>query len=476
VIDLDVELLAKLTDDELDELEQLLKGPPSFREYVDVVTRGRFQWYKHAEVLADRLQDVADGRLDRLMVFMPPRHGKSEEVSRLFPGYYLLRHPKRHVGATSYAAELAYGFSREARANYREAGGELADDAQAVKEWKTPQGGSMFAAGVGGPLTGRGFHLGIIDDPIKNAEEAESELIRRRHREWYQTTFYTRAEPDAAIVIVLTRWHEQDLAGWLLEREPESQEAWHIINFEAIRSDDAPEFPETCTIEPDWRKPGEALCAPRYPLHRLKATEKSIGPRAWASLYQQRPRPREGQFFKFEWFKFVDAAPKVADRVRYWDIAGTDGDGDYTVGALIAATDSGWIIEDIVRGQWAPGMRDAKIRETAERDGRLVEIWLEQETGIAGSDRTKSTVQQLQGYRVRTERPTGSKTVRAEPLAAQAEVGNVSVVRNGWNTAFLDELCSFPLAAHDDQVDAVSGAFSKLALRGRAESTDFRWA
>jgi hypothetical protein len=161
----------------------------------------------------------------------------------------------------------------------------------------------LWAAGVGGPITGKGYHLGIIDDPIKNAEEAQSETIRAKHRDWYDSTFYTRAEPGAAIIIVLTRWNESDLAGYVLSKEEDEAERWHVINFQAIRdSADVATFPVGCSVAEDWRADGEALCPERYPIERLHKIASKIGKYFFAALFQQRPRPKEGNFFKRHWF------------------------------------------------------------------------------------------------------------------------------------------------------------------------------
>lgn len=460
-----------------------LEEPETFRAYVDRVTRGRFQWYPHCERLADVLQDVADGKRSRVMVYMPPRHGKSELVSRLFSAYYMTRHPDRWVGLSSYAAELAYTLSRAARENYATGGGTVHGAAGAVKHWEARGGGGLWAAGVGGPITGKGFHLGIIDDPLKNAEEAASEVIREKQKEWYRSTFYTRAEPDAAIIVVQTRWHEDDLSGWLLSEEEgdDAPEGWHIVHFEAIKDAEPPVYPASCTVEPDPRKPGEALCAPRYPLERLRKIEQRVGAYFWAALYQGRPRPKEGGFFKWDWFRYLDARPAVAERVRYWDTAGTEGGGDYTVGTLIARTPEGeYVIEDVVRGQWSPARRDQEILATAQRDAAMfgnygVTIWLEHEAGIGGAERTQAIIKALAGYRVHAERVTGSKESRAEPLASQAEAGNVKLIRAPWNRDFLNELCDFPHGKHDDQVDAASGAFNKLALMPSYSAQTIRW-
>jgi predicted phage terminase large subunit-like protein len=456
-----------------------------FRSFVDRVTRGRFQWYRHAAVLAAVLQRVADGKLPRLIVMMPPRHGKSEEVSRLFPAYYLRRYPSRWVGLTSYGAELARTFSRSARANFVEGGGRMNPAVKAQTHWETDAGGGMWATGVGGAQSGKGFHLGIIDDPLKDRKEADSALIRENQKEWYRSTFYTRAEPLNAIVLVLTRWHMDDLCGWLLASEIGNEpENWHIVRFpaEAEAEKDADfEVPDTCTLEPDWRELGDPLCPERYPSAAL--AKNKADSREWASLFQQRPRPREGNLFKFSWFegREVGASPEEARRVRYWDLAGSDGRGDFTAGVRMAKGADGVVyIEDVVRGQWSPHQRDQKIRAVAEADNarypRTV-TWIEKESGIGGEERMAALTRLLSGFTIRSERPTGDKAFRADPFASQCEAGNVRIVRGDWKNAFLDELCSFgPGCDHDDMVDAASGAFNKLANQPKLTQQRFRVA
>lgn len=449
-------------------------GAPSNTEtpsFIDFITKvaPRYRFYGHLRRLIDALQRVADGRVRRLMVFMPPRHGKSETVSRLFTAYYLLRHPTRWVGINSYGADLAYTLSRNARENYRAAGGEFATEG--VTHWETIQGGGMWAAGVGGPITGKGFHLGIIDDPVKNAEEAASETIRRKHADWYQSTFYTREEPGGAIVVIQTRWHEADLSGWLLAQEgseDDEPERWHIVSMPAI-AEGPREWPDTCTVEPDRRTIGAALCPERYDAARLSRIRQRIGPRFWGALYQQHPTPLDGEFFRREWFRVVHAVASGSRFVRYWDKAGSAGKGDSTAGALMArAPDGRYVVLDMVRGQWSAGERERIIRQTAELDQQRyghVTIWLEQEPGSGGKESAESSVRNLDGFTARAEPVTGDKATRAMPLAAQGEVGNVDMLSGSWNAAFLDELAAFPHGRHDDQVDAASGAFAKLARR-----------
>lgn len=457
----------------------------SFREYVDRVTNGRFVWHDHNIRVGNVLQRVADDELKRVMLFEPPRHGKSEQVSRLFSAYYLQRHPDRWVGLNSYAAELAYTLSRAARENFLAGGGQLKEDAAAVKHWEAQQGGGLWAAGVGGPITGKGFHLGIIDDPLKNAEEAASETIREKQKEWYRSTFYTREEPAGAIILVMTRWHEDDLAGWLLseEQEDDEPERWHVVHFDAIKEAEPVEFPATCTVEPDPREPGEPLCAARYSLEKLGKIARRIGAYFWAALFQGRPRPKSGGLFKWDAFKLADAIPVQGQRVRYWDTAGTEDGGDWSVGALLLKTPEGlFYVLDVARGQWSPHRKEEEILETTRADAAKYgrngfTVWLEHEAGIGGKERTQAVVRKLAGYKVGVEHVTGSKEARAEPFASQVEAGNVYLPADApWINTFRRELCDFPHAKHDDQVDAASGAFNKLALQitHRVSTFEFR--
>lgn len=442
------------------------RTPMPFQSFVSQVNP-RYEWYDHCKKLASVLERVASGDLKRLMVFMPPRHGKSELISRLFAAYYLYKHPDHFVGVNSYAAELAYTLSRSARDNFKQSGGQTRSDADAVKHWETSVGGGLWAAGVGGAITGKGFQLGIIDDPLKNAEEAASEVVRAKQKEWYGSTFYTRAEPDAAIIVIQTRWHEDDLSGWLLEQErEESPEGWHVVDFPAIRERDALKLPASCTVEPDRRSVGAALCPERYSAERLDKIRTRIGDYFWQALYQQHPTAREGNLFKVGNLQIVDAAPVEARRLRFWDKAATSGGGDYTAGVRVAVTADGLVyVEDVVRGQWDTSERDKVIRQTAELDGRSVQVAGEQEPGASGLDAARAFVRLLAGYSVRALPSTGSKEVRADPLSSQVNAGNVRMVRGAWNKTFIEELRTFPQGKHDDQVDAASGAYNLLAGR-----------
>lgn len=509
--DLAGEVLAAMTPVEKARFRQLMhertavaegkaRRPLSLRAFVDRISGGKFKWYTYAIVLAGVLQSVADGLRKRVMIFAPPRHGKSELVSRFFPAYFLYRHPEQWVALISYAADLATTLSRAARSNYfmyyeRQASG-------AVKQWETGRGGGLWATGIGGGALGKGFHLGIIDDPLKNAEEASSDKLRENHREWWRSVFTTRQEPNAAIVIIQQRWHEDDLSGWLLEQEwaeneqtdDVAPERWHIVNFEALKSSDAeiakeiessnrPSlFPPSCTVEPDWRKPGEALCEERFPAERLRRTRKRVGPYFWNALYQQRPRPREGLLFRIDKLTIVDESAIPWQRlryVRYWDKAATGAtEANYTVGALLGYDELSGLtyILDLARGQWEPGERDTKIEATTRSDVRRFRhsaddvdryhVWGEQEPGSGGKDSARQFRQLVRSLaKVYTEPATGSKVTRADGLASATNQNEVRMLRAAWNGTLRREFVDFPNGALDDIVDACAGAYNKLIRR-----------
>lgn len=293
----------------------------------------------------------------------------------------------------------------------------------------------------------------IIDDPIKNAEEAYSDTIRAKLWDWWLSTAYSRIEPGGVAIVLHTRWHEDDLIGRLIQEMDNGGEAWEVINFPAIAEEH----------DVLGRKPGEALWPARYDEKALERIKNTIGPYWWSSLYQQRPSPLEGGMFKREWFKVIEEPGKITKRCRYWDLAATQGGGDYTVGALIGLNDEGdYILLDVVRGQWEPHRRDAIIQATAASDGREVMIRAEQEPGASGVAQIDAMTRRLTGYRFKGEKVTGDKVVRADAASSQAGIGRIKLLKGEWNRAFLDEVTMFPSGKHDDQVDAFSGAFNAL--------------
>lgn len=346
-------------------------------------------------------------------------------------------------------------------------------------------GGGLWATGAGGPATGKGAHLLVVDDPVKNAEEAASEVIRLKLQDWWNSTWYTREEPwgsddpNGAMVVVQTRWHEDDLAGWLLEQErmaeeEEDRERWHIVNLPAI-SEDPQQFPESCTIEPDWRENGEALCPERRPIEKLHKIQARIGGYYFDALFQQRPTAKEGEFFKMEKLEIVQAVPAGLRKCRGWDLGATKDSGSYTSGVLVGVDSGGvWYVLDIVRDQWSSDEVRSQIRNTAITDGIEVKIHLPQDPGQAGKDQGLQFVRFLAGFTVKVEPVTGSKETRADPFAAQWNVGNVKLLQAPWNKPFIEEYRQFPRGKYSDQVDSGSDAFTELALGGEYKQWKFR--
>jgi predicted phage terminase large subunit-like protein len=357
----------------------------------------------------------------------------------------------------------------------------------------------LQAAGVGGALTGSGAHLFIVDDPFKNREEAESEKRREYVWDFWTSTAYTRLENSGAVVGMLTRWHGDDWAGRLIKAMasgdpkadryvviclpaiwekpdvPEGVDKEHPMDFETYQRE---QMREGIWVEQDdllGRKPGEALWPQKYDVEDLERIQANVGPYDWAALYQQRPYLRQGSFFRREWFAIVEAPPKpeeVADRIRYWDKAGTKTGqgGDYAAGVLMSVTHDGiYYVEDVFRRQCTPGERDDEMVRTAEVDQRRagvpVSIWHQQDPGSAGLDSAQATNRLLskRGFVAYFEPVTGDKEVRAGPWSSMCQGGAVRLVRGGWNQAFIEEHVAFPKGNHDDQVDAAAGAFGKLS-------------
>lgn len=418
-------------------------------------------------LLCEKLDAVERGEIKRLIVSMPPRHGKSELTSKRFPAYYLGRHPTRQVMTASYGADLAQGFGRDVRnivasqefgRLFPEVG--LAKDSAAKDKWHTTKGGVYVAAGVGGALTGRGAHLALIDDPVKDRQDADSDTIRENVWDWYRSVLRTRLMPGGAIVLVLTRWHPDDLAGRLIdEMKAGTGEQWEVLSLPALA--DSP-------LDPLGRTIGEPLWPKAFGKDALSQIEKAIGPREWSALFQQEPTPGEGNLFKTANIGVIDAAPIGGRIVRRWDLAATKQigtrDPDWTVGVKMLRTlEDRYVVLDVCRLRGAPEEVERAIINTAAQDGRGVEIVLPEDPGQAGKSQVAYMTQKLAGYTVFSVRETGDKATRAAPFASQVNVGNVSMVRAPWNAALIEEMRQFPAGSHDDQVDAGSGAFEALA-------------
>lgn len=426
---------------------------PDFGDWLPVVSP-TWNWnWRHLAHIRSQLARVTSGEINRLALFIPPQHGKSEMTTVRYAAWRLEKNPALRLCIAAYNQKHANRFSRRAR-RIAETRMPLSADRSAVEEWETAAGGSVLAVGVGAGITGNPVDLLIIDDPVKSREEAESEAYRERCWDWYTDDLYTRLQPGAAVVLIMTRWHLDDLAGRILA----SQEAagWTVVNLPAEAEEN----------DPLGRQPGEALCPERFDVAELQRRRRVLAT-SYLALYQQRPIPREGAMFKREWLtKTLPAKPsQFAAAVRYWDKAGTADGGAYTCGVLVMRLqDMTYVIADVVRGQWSSRQRNEIILQTARLDGPDVEVWIEQEPGSGGKESAEISTRELAGFNVHVERVTGDKETRALPLAAQCEAGNVYLVRASWLAAYIDEVTSFPASRYKDQVDGSSGGFNKVVI------------
>ena len=406
-------------------------------------------------------QAVVDRKSPRLMLFMPPRHGKSTLASVAFPAWHLGRNPQHEFISCSYSGSLAMSFSRKVRhqlrePNYRNVFKNAALDptSQSVESWLTTKGGGYVAAGVGGGITGKGAHVLVIDDPVKNREDAESEHSRGSVWDWYTSTAYTRLAPGGGILIILTRWHDDDLAGKLLAAAADGADAWEVVKYPAIAEQDE-----------IFRSEGEALHPERYNVESLEKIQKAIGPRDWSALYQQNPVADEGDYFNREMINYYDEADVEFDKLRYycaWDLAiGQRERNDYSVGLVVGVDEYDKLfIVDCVRGKW-DGF------ELVERILDLYETW---RPGVVGIE--KGHIEMALGpfleKRVRERKlheayfrdlkaGRRDKEARARAIQGRMQQGMVYFPKAPlWVGPLIAELLRFPNGVHDDQVDALA--------------------
>jgi predicted phage terminase large subunit-like protein len=434
--------------------------------FARTASQGRWKMVKHLAKIDRALTEALRLGNGRLILTVPPRHGKSELTSKYFPAWFLGHYPHKRVILASYEASFAAEWGRKARDILEEHGANLfgvnvSRKSSAADRWGIEgHDGGMMTAGVGGPITGKGADLLIIDDPVKNYEEAHSETYREKTMDWFTSTAYTRLEPGGSVILIQTRWHQDDLAGRLLR---DFADDWTLIRFPALAED----------ADPLGRAQGEPLWPERYDREKLLEIKKILGSYQFSALFQQTPTPDEGDFFRRAWLPIHQEAPsKFKKLIRAWDKAATDKGGDYSAGVLLGMdNDTNFWILDAIRGQWSSGERERVIVQTAHLDSQIgkVDIWIEQEPGSSGKESAEATIKRLAGYPVYAEKVTGEKETRARPLASQAEAGNVRVKAGLWNREFIDELCVFPHGEYDDQVDGASLAFNKAALHRKLE-------
>ncbi len=412
------------------------------------------------------LEALTCGETRRLMLLMPPGSAKSTYASLLFPAWWLARHPTTSIITASHTARLAEHFGRGVRALLSEHSARLdvtlRHDARAAGRFLMEGGGEYFAIGVHGAVTGRRADLALIDDPIRSRMDAESPVARERLWNWYRTELVTRLKPNAKTVLVMTRWHKDDLAGRLIQ-----QGGWTVLRL--------PAFAES--FDPLDRQPGEALWPEWEDVGALLEKQATLGERGFAALFQQAPQAESGRLFDLSQVPFVDVLP-AGMAVRAWDLAGVgegERDPDWTAGVKLLRSEAGrFVVEDVCRVRKPTAEINNLVLDVANQDGEAVTIALPRDPGQAGLYQVSALTAALAGFRVLSSPEVGSKILRAERVASQIAIGNVSLKRGSWNTAFLEELSAFPQGKKDDQVDALSRAFGVLTTNQRpARYTSF---
>lgn len=460
----------------------------------------------HLSYINDRVVEAcADPGWRFLDIEVSVRHGKSWLLSWFLPVWYLGMYPDRTVFLLAYNEDKAAEWGEATREVMKVWGPELfgqqVDTRTASRtNWKLKgRRGELVATGVGGTITGKGCSLAVIDDPIKNQEEADSPAIRKKLKEGYYSNVRTRLHPHATVVLAMARWREDDLAGEVVhgvsnetaEDEREDADRWEVIRFPALA--EAPdEIAEACPVEleederevwiedakSEWtdelgRHEGDALWPemwPREKLEQLRATMLQNNPQAWDGLYQQRPTTRGGGEFKDDTWRYIaaDQVPhSTLRKVRIWDLASTEGGGDWTVGMLVGMSPDGitYVLDVVRRRLGAAGVEDL-VASTAAIDRPAVPIRIEQERAGSGKALVDGFARRLVGYDVAGIRPEGDKETRAAPVAAQQQRSRVVMVQAEWNKALKDECSAFPRGKHDDQVDCLSAGHGYLAVGG----------
>ena len=460
------------TDADLLELLAIERARASFWAFRQFMRPAMLKGWWQREIARQLAQFAADykaGKRPKLVIQSPPQHGKSEQVVD-FIAWLVGQNPDLRVIYTSFSERLGI------RANlmmqraldsekYRKAFPGTSINTQNVVTVSSQtlrnreilefvgKTGYFRNTTIGGAITGESLDIGVIDDPIKGREEANSETVRDKTFDWLMDDFFTRFSENAGMIAILTRWHIDDPIGRLLERMPNVK----VLSYPAIAEKDE-----------EHRKKGEPLFPELKSLEFLLERKAAMFAPYWEALYQQNPTIQSGEMFKPDMIQTIDAVPAgVTKWVRGWDLASTT-DGDYTAGAKLGKLPDGrYIITDMVRLRCGPDERDAALKRTAEADGRNIHISIPQDPGQAGKTQVLYLTRQLSGYRVKSTPESGNKETRAEPFAAQVNAGNVIMLRATWNATLIEEMRQFPHGKHDDQVDALSRTFAELITKGR---------
>lgn len=424
----------------------------------------------HIDAICDHLQAVTDGRINRLLINVPPGSSKSLLVSVMWQAW---EWGPRGLSSMRY---LTTSFNdgpvkRDTRKCrdlimsdwYQSLWPEVQLNRTGETSFSNTRTGTREGVPFGSLTSQRGDRL-VIDDPhsTETAESAADRLATtRKFREGAQNRL--NDQEQSAIVVIMQRLHEEDVSGVIHQVGMEYVHLMLPMEFEPERA---------CSTEIGFKDPrkeeGELLDPVRFPRDAVENLKRDMGSYAFAGQYQQRPAPRSGGMFQRSDFEIVDAVPAGGKRCRAWDFAASKPkpgkQPDWTVGLRAVRVNGIFYVEDVQRGRWSPNEVETKLKNTASQDGLSVTVRMPQDPGAAGKADAATKTKLLAGYPLKVATVSGEKTLRATPAAAQAEAGNIKLVRGPWNKDFLDEVCSFPNAQFDDQVDAFADAVNELAL------------
>jgi predicted phage terminase large subunit-like protein len=440
---------------------------------------GRWKEAPHLNLLSSLLVELERGQKRRLMVNMPPRHGKSELISYWFPLWCLARNPERRVIIVGYGQEFAETWGRRTRNAILDFGEELGlkldTTSKSASEWHTREGGGVVAVGAGGALTGRGADVLILDDTIKDREEADSETIREKLWDWWMSTAFTRLEPGGFCIAIGTRWHEDDILGRLeraselakrelAENKEPSGLIWEILKLPAIAEE----------MDPLGRAIGEPLWPERYDSEALKEIRTALDPYQWSALYQQRPSPEEGGGVKKKWWKYYhpEDLPKDFDQmVQSWDLAFKDlTKSDYTVGQVWGRKGAQFfLLAQLRQRMGAPATLRAIQDFWAKYPKAIAKLVEDKANGPAVIAMLANDVPGIIPVKVRS-----SKDARLSAITPLIQAGNVFLPHpeeSPWTLEFVEECAAFPNGINDDQVDAMTQALNFLQPHGWQEAT-----
>lgn len=433
-----------------------IKSP---QELANIIYSDNWKKAVHLDKIEEKLLEIYNNNNGRLIVNMPPRHGKSELITKMFPLWWLLNNPSHRIIISTYNSKLSEYFGREILDNFKLIASDfnisLNNSQKSKSEFVTSENGSITAVGVGGTLTGKGADLIIVDDPIKNDKEANSETRRDSIMEWFNATLLTRLEPGGSVILVMTRWHEDDLAGRLMRSSD-----WDKLIFPAI-----------ATKEDELnRQIGEPLWPERYDLQDLLEKKKRIGQYWFAGLYQQEPTPSEGGLFKREDIVYFDLDNEIIGDIYFTcDLAvSTSEKADYTVIAIFTTdTKNRIMLIDLFRDKLEP-TKHKDVIEKLFRKYRPVLI------GVESVQYQASLFYQLSdmGLPVVKLIPNKDKFSRALPLSALCENGKLLINREINIISDIEkELMNFPNGKHDDIVDALSYAVEMINKKSNIRPT-----